>query len=330
MEGRTFNHLTQDQVDNFMKHGFLRVPACFSREVAEQWTKTVWIRLGFDPKNPDTWTTERTNMPHHTEVPMKDFAPKAWDAICELIGGEGRMTEDSKVWKDSFIVNLGTKEHEGKEAHPKDLKGWHVDGDFFVHFLDSPEQGLLVIPLFTDVLPNGGGTWICSEGPARIGKYLYDHSEGVQPLMEPLGGDGRYVNNLDFFNEIIQSCDESSFHEMTGEIGDVILLHPLMLHSASKNGRRLPRIITNPPVSLVKPFEFNRKDPSHYSLVELKTIEALGGQEKLKNWRIKGRRSEVIPERLRVQAKMLEEERKRLEERESKLKAQSVAVGVAG
>ena len=45
-------------------------------------------------------------------------------------------------------------------------------GDFFIHFLDAPEQGLLVIPLFTDIYPNGGGTWICSEGPRRIGKWL--------------------------------------------------------------------------------------------------------------------------------------------------------------
>ena len=45
-------------------------------------------------------------------------------------------------------------------------------GDFFVHFLDSPEQGLLVIPLFTDILPNGGGTWICSDGVSRIGQWL--------------------------------------------------------------------------------------------------------------------------------------------------------------
>ena len=45
-------------------------------------------------------------------------------------------------------------------------------GDFFIHFLDSPEQGLLVIPLYTDIHPNGGGTWICSEGPKRIGKWL--------------------------------------------------------------------------------------------------------------------------------------------------------------
>ena len=33
-----------------------------------------------------------------------------------------------------------------------------------VHFLDSPEQALLVIPIYSDIKPEGGGTYICPEG----------------------------------------------------------------------------------------------------------------------------------------------------------------------
>jgi hypothetical protein len=40
-----------------------------------------------------------------------------------------------------------------------------------------------------------------------------------------------------------------------------------MLHSASKNLLRIPRVITNPPVSLKEPFCFDREDPKDYSLV---------------------------------------------------------------
>jgi hypothetical protein len=254
-------------------------------------------------------------MPAHNEMYVRDFAPKAYDAMCELVGGEDRITEPSKVWRDNFIVNLGTKEHAGKEADPKDLPGWHVDGDFFVHFLDSPEQGLLVIPLFTDILPNGGGTWICSEGIGKIARYLYDHPQGVLPRMTPVKGAQRnFENGLEFYHSLIQGCSEDAFHEMTGDVGDVILLHPLMTHSASRNGRRLPRIITNPPVALLEPFNFDRDDESQYSLVEWKTIQELGGRERLRGWKIQGQRAEVVPERIRRQAKMLEEERERLKQ----------------
>lgn len=73
---------------------------------------------------------------------------------------------------DSFIINLGSKEGEGKVVPPKELKGWHCDGDFFIHFLDSPEQALLVIPCWSDVESNGGATWVSNEGIPKIGKML--------------------------------------------------------------------------------------------------------------------------------------------------------------
>lgn len=48
----------------------------------------------------------------------------------------------------------------------------HNDGDFFVHFLDSPEQALLVIPLWSDIVPRGGGTVVCADGIKCIAKHL--------------------------------------------------------------------------------------------------------------------------------------------------------------
>lgn len=129
----------------------------------------------------------------------------------------------------------------------------------------------------------------------------------MSPIEEPT----KFEGGLSFFNELAKGSSTESFHEMTGSVGDVILLHPLMLHSASRNGRRLPRIITNPPVALVEPFKFNRENEKDYSLVELKTIQEIGQQAK--TWKLEGQRAPVIPERVRRQAKMLEEERKRLQ-----------------
>jgi hypothetical protein len=38
-----------------------------------------------------------------------------------------------------------------------------------VHFLDSPEQGLLAIPLFTDIEEEGGGTMVAPGGIREVG-----------------------------------------------------------------------------------------------------------------------------------------------------------------
>jgi hypothetical protein len=43
---------------------------------------------------------------------------------------------------------------------------WHKDGDFFRHFLDSPEQGLLTIVLWSDIEERGGGTFIAPDSVA--------------------------------------------------------------------------------------------------------------------------------------------------------------------
>jgi hypothetical protein len=92
----------------------------------------------------------------------------------------------------------------------------------------------------------------------------------------------------------------------------VILMHPLMLHSASHNNLRIPRIITNPPVSLLSPFNFHRTD-SEYSLVEMKTILSLGGTKETGiEFKPTCERERVVPDRLKFQSVMMEEEKERL------------------
>jgi len=304
-----YKHLSPEQIDSFFAHGFLRIPQCFSAAKAADWTSTVWTRLGMDPLDKSTWTSERVNMPYHRYEPCRTFAPKAWATICELLGGEERVNLSSDKWTDGLIVNLGTPEWEGKVPDPRELDGWHVDGDFFTHFLTSREQGLLVIPLFTDIKPTAGGTMICSDAIPKVAKHLYEHPEGVSPRMVPKGQTPEY-QGLGWYNSLIKTCSE--FHEMSGNVGDVILLHPLMCHSASRNSLRIPRIITNPPVTLKEDFNFDRENPDDYSLVERKTLMALG-KENLKGWKVTGARETLVPERLKVQDEMMKLEKERLE-----------------
>lgn len=100
---------------------------------------------------------------------------------------------------------------------------------------------------------------------------------------------------------------------MTGNVGDVILMHPLMLHTASKNLKRAVRVITNPPVSLKQPFNFDRKNKDEYSLVELKTLKDLGMPDGLKGWKITGERAGWVPSRIKIQEEMKRKELERLE-----------------
>ncbi|KAL5482571.1 hypothetical protein ACEPAI_9165 [Sanghuangporus weigelae] len=315
---RKYEQLTQEDVDFFMHKGYVVIKKAFSEEKVEEWTKTVWTRLGMDPNDKSTWTNEKVHMPWHRREPVQTFAPKAWAAIKDLLGGEERIAPDGALWGDNFIVNLGAPQHEGKDKyiHPSDLDNWHVDGDFFVHYLDSPEQALLVIPIYSPIVSRGGGTYIAPEGVSLIANYLAAHPEGVLPTgLSFTPSTSTYENHQDhpqYWSNLKEIKRCTDFVELTGEPGDVVLMHPLMLHSASKNHLRLPRIITNPPVSLREPFNFNRENPEDFSLVEKKTLKELG--VKRLDFKITTERRNTVPARVARQQKMLEEEKKRLED----------------
>lgn len=71
---------------------------------------------------------ERTNMPSHKDIPVSKFSSKAWSAMCELLGGEERISDDMRAWGDGFIVNLGKQEYdENGEMGVKEMReldGW--------------------------------------------------------------------------------------------------------------------------------------------------------------------------------------------------------------
>jgi len=60
---KQYEYLTQEQINSFMKNGWLRVPQAFSRSKAAEWTANIWTRLGMNPNDKLTWTKEWINMP---------------------------------------------------------------------------------------------------------------------------------------------------------------------------------------------------------------------------------------------------------------------------
>ncbi|KAF2177418.1 hypothetical protein K469DRAFT_603402 [Zopfia rhizophila CBS 207.26] len=305
--------LSKEEIEHFLEHGWIKLTNCFTRGQAAEVQSTLWTRLGMDPNDMSTWHTERTNMPWFNAFNVAEIAPRAWGGICSLLGGSERVNPEASTWKDGFIVNLGTPEGHNKVIKPQDLPGWHVDGDFFVHYLDSPEQALLVIPLWTDIVPGGGGTTICPEAIPILAKHLYEHPEGVSPRMSPRAANPNFIqesHGLKWFNEVAATMLDSAFLEATGSVGDVYLLHPLMLHSASNNQLRAVRVITNPPVGIKEPFNFDRED-GDYSVVERKTMRSLG-KKRLVGWRIQGERQRIVPERVKRQQEMKMREDERL------------------
>src|SRR5262245_57603504 len=164
--------LSKAEAEQFLTQGSLVVHDCFSRETAAQWTSLAWQRLGLDPKAPQIWQPPRIHMPALHRWEWKEFAPHAWNVACELLGGEARVKQPCTL-SDGFIINFNDGEDCPWQSPSARSPGWHKDGDWFLHFLDSPEQGLLTLVIWSDIAPQGGGTFVA--------RFLAAHPEGIRP-----------------------------------------------------------------------------------------------------------------------------------------------------
>lgn len=272
--------LTEDEVDHFVRHGYVVVKGCFDPASAREWIDRAWVRFGYDRDDPEQWVEKRIQLSTLDSVDAHDFAPQAWAAAVQLVGGEARI-DLPWWWGDGFIANLGVGDDRAWQPPSADVKGWHKDGDFFRHFLDSPEQGLLTIVLWTDMHHRGGGTFIAADSVPVVARHLAEHPEGVLPA------------EFDY-SALLAECTD--FRELTGDAGDVVLLHPYLLHATSQNVIKDGRIITNPPIALRQPMRFDRADPGELSPVERGVLHGLGLEQL--DFRPTGGRELVVPDRV--------------------------------
>jgi len=266
--------LTEEQVQSFLDKGYLVVKDCLDAGIASRWIDEAYARLGYDKNDPSTWEKDIVWLDHHNQLPVHEVAPKAWAALLDVIGGEERLetevkkigpghftTINSFLWSDAFIVNFHRGADQPWQPPSPQVKGWHKDGSYFRHFLDSREQALLPIVLWSDMLHQGGGTFIAPDSVRLVARYLYQHPEGVGP------GDFNFAT-------LISQCTQ--FEEVTGQAGDFVICHPFMLHASSQNVIGKPRFMSNPPIVLKEPMNLNREKPGDFSLLERATLHYLG------------------------------------------------------
>jgi hypothetical protein len=280
---RSYAQLTDEQAEHFLERGFVTVRGAFDATAAREWLDDAWVRFGYDRDDPASWAEKRIHLSSRSHVDARQFAPAAWRAAAELTGGGERLQLPWR-WGNSFIANLGVGDDRPWQPPSQAVGGWHKDGDFFLHFLDSPEQALLTFVLWTDMLHKGGGTFVAADSVPVVARFLAEHPQGVLP------GEFDYA-------ELIGQCRD--FVEMTGEAGDVVLLHPFTLHATSQNVLGVSRLITNPALALREPMNFNRPDPDDFSLVERAVLRALGVSRL--DFAPTAPRQDVVPERVRLQ-----------------------------
>ncbi|MCY3885580.1 MAG: hypothetical protein OXG24_11785 [Gammaproteobacteria bacterium] len=260
---------------DFVTHGYVVIKNAFPQCIADEICDNAWKELGDEfgivAGRRDSWRNHpngyiRTNG-QQLRFRLEDVAPIAAQVQCDVLGGRDRLPfRGSRLaFGGGIIANFGVEGQEKWKPPGPRQGGWHKDGWHFRHFLDSPEQGLLTVPIYTEVLPQCGGTFLARDSIAPVARLLADYSAGFHA--DSVQGGGYLIPWL------IEQC--SDFVELTGEPGDLALLHPYMLHRRTVNPTDRPRFIANLAIVLENPMCFRREPNESYSLVELATLAAL-------------------------------------------------------
>lgn len=300
--------LTKDQIEQFMDKGWVRITGAIPRETALQAQQEIW-RILYDKfkitNDSSTWASPFYQLSENYRhgVFAECSTPKLMGAIRELLG-QDRLDEGYE--KDGIPfgwwpinLNLGYGE-------PWDVPvgGWHWDGLHFRHYLNSPEQGLLMIVLFSDIDKGGGGTLLAEGTHKLVAKFLAQYPEGIEykdaipimnrsnPWLSELTGSFGQITDDDrksiYLTDQIRATESDSGRikkfmeqeyvdeagirlkvvESVGEAGDVLLCHPFIYHTGSQNHSGNGRIMCNLPTPLRERMQLNRAKDSDYSILE--------------------------------------------------------------
>lgn len=262
------NGLSDRELQGFLEKGYLVVPGCFKASAAANWVAKARKRLAGAPRDPQTWYAGRGMLNAENSVMVKDFSPKAWMAIGALAGSPERLSEgEGLTWNDCFVIQFPSENpRDWQGPSPRFPGNWHMDGDESPRFLDSADVGMLCFVFWSSVKTKGGGTFIACDSIGHVARYLADKPQGVLKSDIPV-------------MDIISRCKD--FVELTGKPGDVVLMHPFMLHAESLNAADTPRFLTAKSIALKQPPEFDRAKAGDYSPIESAVLRALG-VEKLK------------------------------------------------
>lgn len=272
-----------DWTEQLVTDGMVVVEAALDPAFCEEVIGRRLATMGVDETDPNTWPTGWHNLPVTTIHPLGEVAPEAARVVHGLVGGPTAV--EFGDLPDNLIVNFPDPAAAWWPPERWDAPGagWHKDGDWFRHFLDSPEQGLLVVVFWRDVVERQGPTYVAVDSVGHVTRFLAERPEGLEPA--EIGPMARAV---------LPRCQD--FRALTGRQGTIVLAHPFLLHTASVNVLDRPRVLSNTSVMLRSPMRFDRPD-GRYTPVERSILHHLG-VDRL-DYRPTGERGRVVSERER-------------------------------
>jgi hypothetical protein len=247
--------LTTEQRQAFAELGFVRIPGAFSRAQAQAMEDQLWTILGekagVSRTDPTTWPVAGvTGLQPFKKLPVFDaIGSQTTLAVIDDLLGKGRW-KPPKEW-GQFLVTFPSQE-------PWTVPdGWHTDFDFRTPL--EPLSGLLIFSFLADVAPQGGGTVVLNGSHRLISRFVAAQPAETlatmkrnrtaflrtNPWLQELAADQSAPDRVARFMTTPHIIDGVPLHvsELSGQAGDIVLGHPLLLHSTAPNSGQWPRFM---------------------------------------------------------------------------------------
>lgn len=249
----TLQGLSADQRRTFEDRGLVRLHGLVPRRTAETLADVLWRELargyGVQRRDRRTWRSERPSdfKPLRTADALKAMATPAFRSLIDDLLGQGHWVEPN-YWGQPLVCFPG--QHRWDVPH----QNWHLDLPDHPQRLRLPIGRLFLI--LAPLKPRGGGTLVAA-GSHRLVEALAHQTNAAlssSAIRLRLKAEHRWFGELmsetprfDRARRFMAQPTEVAgvpmrVEEMTGEPGDVFVMHPAALHTLSPNVRDEPRL----------------------------------------------------------------------------------------
>ncbi len=243
--------LSPEQIAEFVRRGVVCLPGFYSRNSIDVMADRLWEdlerRFGIDRDRPESWTVAAPAQFQALKQAgaFNALASPELFALADTFLGAGEWDEPA-----SWGAPLVTFPTPNPERHHS---AWHLDIGGV-----KPLTPLPILRSFTflePVLGGGGGTLyvagthlLALEIERELGRPV--RSADVR---ERLKSEDTWLRNLlsvrgNHLRELMEADHEFQGHklrleEMTGQPGDLVIMHPAVLHGSAPNTRERPRMM---------------------------------------------------------------------------------------
>jgi hypothetical protein len=252
--------LAPEQLDEFRRSGIVRVPGAISSRAANAMCDSVWELLArryhIRRDDPETWKAQKIagTKDRPKSVTFEKIANSALRAMFDTLLATTAW-EPAEHW-GSLLVSFPGAFPEARDDWDVPHQGWHLDAPVVRSLPDL--YGVRIFTCLARVSPKGGGTLAVSGSPRLAQQLAVARAVGKmrsadvrQALiqrycwMKDLCSFDPAIDRVNRFMKSTTTLEDVDVRvvELTGDPGDVYLVHPLMMHAGSPNCLATPRMV---------------------------------------------------------------------------------------